>query len=195
MVKKIILIFLFLYISGHSFAQKKRDFWWLRSCSNKKYEKSYKYLVSNIEKSVLKHEIEKFIKLYIASSRKDEEEIAIEVIVLPQKKIAENRYNITYIPNYYNIVGTPTNNYQQITMVKDKIVFVKNHNLKDIRIKKEILYGLLRDRYPKICKKNNTSYTENNGLITESWILEHQIANWVITIKEGELIDKKISFE
>jgi len=72
--------------------------------------------------------------------------------------------------------------------------------LEYIRIRKEILYGLLRDKFPNETNFLNVSYAEYKknkskgypGLMESS---EHQIPYWHITIKDGKLISKKIEID
>jgi len=189
MVRKI-LILLFILFYNNSISQEQKELWWMQTPLNKKYEKNYKFVFSEIEDGVLKEQIIEFIKTYIYKS---EEEIAIEISSVFSKKRNEYIYRITYMTHYYNFIPYELN-INQIAEVQGKIIFIKNHNLNDFKINKKVLFGLLRDRYPKVLTKNNISYSKD-GTYLETWTTDHHVPNYILTIKNNELIDKKISFD
>lgn len=197
---KMITSILFIFYFFNCFCQQKKDLWWLKTSSNKKYETNYKYAFSNIKEGVLKQEIKKFIKTHIIDTDRDREKIAIELNIHPVEQKGKQIYSITYRSNYYSILNTNTSIcINQISLIKEKIVFIKNYNLKDISINKEILYGLLRDRFKEDVKALNLRYGKEfqDEEIIPALIspLEHQIPKWLITIKDGELVRKEEIFE
>ncbi|QTE23345.1 hypothetical protein [Polaribacter cellanae] len=191
MVKKVVILFLFLLFYNSSIAQQK-DLWWLQTSENKKYEKSYKYVFCDVSDGILKEQIIEFIKKYIINTNKKKEEIAIEFSSIFSEKKDEKKYRITYISDYYNFI--PYFKVNQIAKVSGKIIFIRDKNLNDFRIKKEVLFGLLRKRHPKITRRNNISYSKDSTF-TENWTTEHEIPNYILTIKNNKLIKKEITCE
>jgi hypothetical protein len=192
MVKKVVILFLFLLFYNSSIAQEQKDLWWLQTSENKKYEESYKYMFCDVSDGVLKEQIIEFIKKYIINTNKKEEEIAIELSSIFSEKIDEKKYRITYISDYYNFI--PYFKVNQIAKVSGKIIFIQDKNLNDFRINKEVLFGLLRKRYPKITRRNNISYSKDSTF-TENWTTEHEIPNYILRIKNNKLIKKEITYE
>jgi hypothetical protein len=106
----------------------------------------------------------------------------------------ENYYRISYLPpNYFNFFNSKSS-IQQLGLVENRIIFIKIHQLEEIKLKKEVLYGLLRDRFSDICEKNNKTYKVDNS-IDVVLITEHQIPHWYIKIKNGKLLHKEIRNE
>ncbi|QTD36400.1 hypothetical protein JL193_09530 [Polaribacter batillariae] len=192
MVKKVVLLFLFLLFYNSSIAQEQKDLWWLQTSENKKYEKIYKYAFCDVSDGVLKEQIIEFIKKYLINTNKKKEEVAIELSSIFTEKNDEKKYRITYISNYYNFI--PYFKINQIAKVSGKIIFIQDKNLNDFRIKKEVLFGLLRKRHPKITRRNNISYSKDSTF-TENWTTEHEIPNYILTIKNNKLIKKEIVYE
>jgi hypothetical protein len=146
----------------------------------------------DVSDGVLKEQIIEFIKKYIINTNKKEEEIAIELSSIFSEKIDEKKYRITYISDYYNFI--PYFKVNQIAKVSGKIIFIQDKNLNDFRINKEVLFGLLRKRYPKITRRNNISYSKDSTF-TENWTTEHEIPNYILRIKNNKLIKKEITYE
>lgn len=193
MVNNFFLLLLVIFFSSCK-AQDQKELWWFQNSHNLKYEESYKYLYSDIENGVLKQQIIEFIQKYIiANSKKNKDEIAIEVSSVFSKEKKEKIYNITYISNYYNFLPYKMN-INQIAELKGRVIFIIDENLKDFKIKRNIIFGLLRDRHPKITKVNNLSYYKD-GTFTENWIVEHKVPNWKIVIRNKKIISKEITFE
>lgn len=188
-----------ILISLSSIAQTE-DPWWLRTPSNKVYEESHKYAFSEIEDGILKQEIKKFIETYITLTSKNKEEVAIEVIVYPENENREQIYLITYLSDYFEILSKQ-NNIQQVSTIDNRIIFFKILGLKDVKIKKQVLFGLLRKRYPNECKQLNESYQEFqekgdiNSVPTIIGSLEHNVPNLVISIKGDKILNKTLTFK
>lgn len=198
MVKKVVTLFLFFLFYNSSIAQEQKDLWWLQTSENKKYEKSYKYVFCDISDGILKEQIIEFIKKYIISTNKKEEEIAIEFSSIFSKKIDEKKYKITYISDYYDFTYFNLN-INQIAEIKGKIIFIRDKELSDFKIKKEILYGLIRDRNKVQTKLLNEQYKslkeEGGGIPCLLSNTEHEIPSYILTIKNNKLIKKEITYE
>ena len=95
MVKKLVILFLFLLFYNNSIAQEQKDLWWVQTPLNKKYEDNYKYLFSEIKDCILKDQVIEFIKNYITNTDNKNEEVAIEISSLYSKKSNEKIYRIT----------------------------------------------------------------------------------------------------
>jgi hypothetical protein len=170
-----------------------KDYWWYRTKENKIFETNYRFAISDISDSTLKKEIRSYIKSNIDKTIKEKEEIAIMVNLLSIDK-GENYYRISYLPpNYFNFFNSKSS-IQQLGLVENRIIFIKIHQLEEIKLKKEVLYGLLRDRFSDICEKNNKTYKVDNS-IDVVLITEHQIPHWYIKIKNGKLLHKEIRNE
>lgn len=195
MVKRI-MILLFVILCNKGLSQEEQELWWVQNSSNEKYEKNYKYAFSKIQRGVLKEQILSFIKNHILHKKKSF--IAVEVSSIFSEKKDEKLYNITYISDYYNFV--PYLNINQITEVQGIIVFIIDEDLEDFRIDEKVLFGLLRDVYKKEVKLLNKQYKklkkeEEGGVPFLFPNTEHQIPNYILTIKDNKLIDKKVTFE
>ena len=161
-----------------------------------KYEKNYKNTFTDIKEGTLKYQIERFIGAHITFTNKQNEEIAIIVSLLSSSNANETAFRITYMSDYYGLTDENAN-IQQISEVKQKIVFVTNEFTDEIRIQKEVIFGLLRRKFKEIAKGLNEEYIENlklNDVIFPTVInrLEHQISSWYITIKDNKLINKEL---
>jgi len=205
MVKKLVILFLFLLFYNNSIAQEQKDLWWVQTPLNKKYEDNYKYLFSEIKDCILKDQVIEFIKNYITNTDNKNEEVAIEISSLYSKKSNEKIYRITYILDYYDFIPFNYSVYQinynvnRIAEIKGRIIFIHDEHLNDFRIKKEILFGLFRDRYKKEKKLLNEQYKnlkKNGGgipvLIPRTY---HHVPNYILIIRNNKLIDKKITYE
>ena len=192
MVKKVIIVFLLILFFKSGIAQEEKDLWWFQTSENKKYETSYQNAFCDISEGILKEQIIEYINKYVTSPYKKKKEIAIIVSSLFSEKHDEKKFSITYMSDYYSFIVHDVVN--QIAEINGKVIFIQNNNANDFRIKKDILYGLLRDMFPDITKKNNFSYSKD-GTFTSNFILEHEIPNYVLTIKNNKLIDKKLTFE
>lgn len=192
MVKIMIITSLLILFSNKSSAQTN-NLWWLRTPENTIYEEYYKHGFSEIKEGILKEEIEKFIKSYITYSNNNKE-AAVEIKVLSEKLNGEKKYQISLIENYYDEIST-NSNIQQIVMVNNVIVFFRYSNFKEVKIKDEILYGLLRSRYPNETENLNKEYKEyqqkENGAIPVIVYLSHRVISWVISIKDNLLVNKE----
>ena len=192
MVKKVIIVFLLILFFKSGIAQEEKDLWWFQTSENKKYEMSYQNAFCDISEGILKELITEYISKYVTSPYKKKKEIAIIVSSLFSEKHDEKKYRIRYMSNYHSFITYYSVN--QIAEINGKVIFIQNNNANDFRIKKDILFGLLRDTFPDITKKNNFSYSKD-GTFTTNFILEHEIPNYVLTIKNNKLIDKKLTFE
>lgn len=193
MVKKISLIVV-IFISLKCFSQKPGNYWWFKTTENMKYEKNYKNTFSDIKEGILKYQIERFIDAYITNTNKQNEEVAIIVSLLNTSNANETAFRITYMSDYYGLTDENAN-IQQISEVKQKIVFVINEFTGDIRIQKEVIFGLLRSKFKEIATRLNEEYQnlkKDGGGIPLLFVSEHQVPSWVIIIKDNELHSKEI---
>ena len=197
MVKKVTTVFLLILFFKSGIAQEEKDLWWFQTSENKKYEKSYQNAFCDISEGILKEQIIEYISKYVTSPYRKKEEIAIIVSSLFSEKHDEKKFSITYMSDYYSFIVHDVVN--QIAEINGKVIFIQNNNANDFRIKKDILFGLIRDRNKAETKLLNEQFEnlkkEGGGIPLLFPNLEHEIPNYVITIKNNQLIDKKLTFE
>lgn len=161
------------------------NFWWNQTSTNQKFEEIYKYVLCDVKDGVLKKEVKEFIRTYLA---KNEEEIAIDI-----SYISEGKYRITYRSNYYSNFINNIPSIQQIAELDGRIIFIRNQDKKDsfFNLKKEILFGLLRDRFKLETKIRNINYkqTGNESVV---FVSDHEVPSWLILIKDDKLISKNV---
>ena len=197
MVKKVTTVFLLILFFKSGIAQEEKDLWWFQTSENKKYEMSYQNAFCDISEGILKEQITEYISKYVTSPYKKKKEIAIIVSSLFSEKHDEKKYRIRYMSNYHSFITYYSVN--QIAEINGKVIFIQNNNANDFRIKKDIIFGLIRDRNKAETKLLNEQFEnlkkEGGGIPLLFPNLEHEIPNYVITIKNNQLIDKKLTFE
>ncbi len=186
MIKRIIIALLFV---ANSNAQEV-DERWFRTPENQHYEKDYKYLVSEFKDGVLKDEVSSFVEKYL---KYEEDEAVIQIKVLFSAEYDVKVYQITYSLDYYNAYRM---NIQKISKIKNYLIFIEDSNLSDFVIDKKILYGLARDRYPRVTEDLNQFYKEEPSVVPAQFpTLTHGIPELTITIKDNKVLDRKIDFD
>ena len=157
------------------------------------------YITSSIKDSILKSELNKFLKetsFYIENDDKSKIAIVVSVIYLPNEKIPLKAIPIkvpdsnsvlcliSYVNEFYRLTRI-----NSISELDDMLVLFKTIPL-TTTIRKEIWINLVKNRFP-----NEYSYFLNNG----EWPLDvnmyHQIPTRYISIKDGHIFDKKTLLE
>jgi hypothetical protein len=190
-MKNLILVCLLSVYFG--FAQNEQDLWWFQTSDNKIYEKSYRNFFSEFSDGLLKEQVKEFIKTHISKTIRDKEEIAIKITHLLTSSDDEKTYNIT---GYYNELSFKPD-IQQIAEIEGKIILINEKCSGDFKIKKEVLFGMLRSKF-----KDEANYLRNEyenlkqegGGVPILFASNHHVPNWNIKIRNGKVIDKMISY-
>lgn len=187
MINNSIVILVVLCCFNFSFSQHEQEELWYKS-SSKLEVKQQHYITSTISDSLLYNEVKSFLYAYIKPTSLNDQEVAISISV--ERLNGEGiKYTISYLTEYYNKIDY--RNIHQICLFEDKIAFVNYDKLDGVSIKKEILYALLKDRYPKEYKYLKDSYLQYKKQDQDVYpviisSLEHDLPYWEIIInKDG----------
>ena len=194
-MKNLILLCLFSVYS--CFGQNEQGLWWIQTSDNKIYEKSYRNFFSEFSDGLLKEQVKEFIKTHISKTIRDKEEIAIKITHLLTSSDDEKTYNITYITGYYDELSFKPD-IQQIAEIEGKIILIKEKCSGDFKIKKEVLFGMLRSKF-----KDEANYLRNEyenlkkegGGVPILFVSDHHVPNWNIKIRNGKVVDKVITYD
>lgn len=194
-MKNLILLCVFSVYS--CFAQKEENLWWTQTSANKIYEETYKQALSEFNDGVLKEQIKVFIKTHISKTIRDKEHTGIKITSLYSRTNGERGYKITYISHYFNELSSKPN-VQQIAEIEGKIIFIETKGLEDFNIKKELLFGMLRDKFKEEANYLRSEYEslkKDGGGVPVLFVSDHHIPNWIIKIRNGKVIDKITTYD
>ena len=190
------LILLCLFCGYSCFAQNEQNLWWIQTSDNKIYEESYRYVLSEFSDGLLKDQVKEFIKTHISKTVRDKEEVGIKITNLFTGVDGEEIFNITYITNYFDEISFNPD-IQQISEIEGRIILIKEKGLKDFKVKKEMLFGMLRSKFEdeaNYLRNEAENLKKEGGGVPILFVSDHHVPNWKIKIKNGKVVEKIVTY-